>query len=86
AEIYEGETSYGESIKYDSLIEKPTTSNGRKYALGFGIPAGLLTLIFGTAYYEYDRHFRKQEKTQTKPNPALSLPSKSKYQVTKLTA
>lgn len=81
-EIYEEGTSYEERIEYDSypdelggkyieyysFTEKPTTSNGRKYALGFGIPAGLLTLIFGAAYYEYDRHFRKPatKKTETK--------------------
>ena len=32
------------------------------YAFGLGITASLLTWISGTAYCEYDRHFRKQEK------------------------
>lgn len=79
SETYEEETSYEESIEYDpstedfggkyieynSFAEKPNKSKGKKYALGLGIPATLLTLIFGTAYYEYDRHFRKPATTKT---------------------
>ena len=44
---------------------KTTTSKGKTYALGLGIPATLLSLILGIGYYEYDRHFRKQDKTKT---------------------
>lgn len=57
SETYATGTSYYEY--------KTNISNGKKYALGLGIPAGLLTLIFGTAYYEYDRHFRKPATTKT---------------------
>lgn len=59
--IYNTETN--ETVLADKLYELCT---GKKYALGLGIPAALLTLIFGTAYYEYDRHFRKKIRNKTK--------------------
>ena len=49
------------------------TSKDKKYALGLGIPAGLLTLIFGTGYYEYDRHFRKKIRNKLKLRPHRPL-------------
>ena len=67
-----GSETFQDHLGQSSFVARPTTSKGRKYALGLGITAALLTLIFGTGYYEYDRHFRTLVKTKTKTTPATA--------------
>ncbi|MBQ3093421.1 MAG: hypothetical protein IJC57_04120 [Clostridia bacterium] len=63
AKLYELCGRKAEEPSYDE--HKTTTSKGKTYALGLGIPVALLPLILGIGYYEYDRHFRKPAKTKT---------------------